>query len=113
MPNLPAPADRSDRIEYGGKEIRLLGAGSTILPRLPSFMTDLVRTTVANNGLTNTETGAATPFAISTSVVGGAAVAVTGATTNNAEETGGNLIGWQPSTQATNANLRFECRAKF
>jgi hypothetical protein len=57
-----------------------------------------------------TETGAATPFAPSASEPGGAIICVTGATTNNGQEVGGTLIGWQPSTQGT---VVFEARAKF
>src|SRR5438132_1344270 len=65
-----------------------------------------------------TETGAATPYAPSTTTVGGALIAVTGGTTNNAEELAGKAVIWQPSTMGIltfppTGPLVFECRAKF
>jgi len=57
-----------------------------------------------------TETGAATPFAPGAAALGGLAVGVTGATTNNAEEIAGKNVGWKPSTMG---GIYFECRAKF
>jgi hypothetical protein len=88
--------------------------GGHIIMREPQIMEHFQGSqSVAATGIfKTTETGAATPFAASTSVEGGAAVAVTGATTNNAEEMGGFNVGWVPSSQA-NSRLVFECRASF
>src|SRR5439155_19114552 len=47
------------------------------------------------------------------SVVGGALVDGTGATTNNGEELAGKGVIWQPSTMGTPGPLVLEVRAKF
>jgi len=57
-----------------------------------------------------TETGSATAFAPSATGVGGHAVGVTGATTNNAQEFAGKMLSWQPSTQALKGPLVLEVR---
>jgi hypothetical protein len=59
-----------------------------------------------------TETGTGTPFAIS-ATGSGEAIGVTGGTTNNGEEIGGNSVIWKPSTMALYQPLVMEVRAKF
>ena len=105
---------RSDHIEYDGVSIKLT-SGARLESNAPSIQDHFAygagafNSHVPQNWVT-TETGAATPYAPSASTVGGAAIGVTGATTNNAEEFAGKAVIWQPSTQGT---LVLEVAAKF
>lgn len=94
------------------KTIRLLGGGiesrATYICDDFCYGAGALNSHVPQNWVT-TETGAATPYAPSASVVGGALVGVTGATTNNAEELAGKGVIWNPSTQG---GLVFEVRLK-
>lgn len=105
----------NDVVVQEGKSLRLT-KGARLLQRSPSITDHFAYGAGAFNSqvpqnFVTTETGAATPFAPGAT---GATVAigVTGATTNNAEELAGKLVGWNPSTMATNMRLVLEVRAK-
>lgn len=113
-------SDSDKHVTYDAKTIRL--ANGARLRRRGPFIEDhmtygagAVNSHVPQYWVT-TETGAATPYAPSASVVNGALVAVTGGTTNNAEELAGKAVIWQPSTHGRAAGaegLVLEVRAKF
>lgn len=102
--------------EYNAHHVRYVG-GARPEMRSPfifdhfTYGAGAINSHVPQNWVT-TETGAATPYAPSTSNPT-YLTAVTGGTTNNAEELAGKCVCWKPSTMATNARLVLEVRAKF
>ena len=102
--------------EIRSKDLRLTN-GSRLIPRPPSIFDHFTGIAAFNSAVPQewvvTETGSATPFAVTSGGVGGHAIGVTGATTNNAEEIAGKNVCWIPSTMAGNQKLILEVRAKF
>ena len=101
---------------FDGKGI-ILKNGAQLINRTPSIMDHFAygagafNSHVPQNWVT-TETGAATPFAPGATGIT-VATAVTGGTTNNAEELAGKNVAWVPSTMALNQFILLEVRAKF
>jgi len=103
-------------VEHSKEAVRYVN-GATIEETSPrifdhfAYGAGAMNSHVPQNWVT-TETGAATQFAPGAT---GATVAIgaTGGTTNNAQEIAGKLVGWKPSTMATNRPLVLEVRAKF
>jgi hypothetical protein len=99
-PSLPVRVPSGQRIErlQGGRYLELdfnegAGAINSWVPQ----------------PLVQTETGAATPWAIN-ATAGSEVVGVTGGTTNNAQELAGKKVGWNPSTEG---GITLLVRAKF
>lgn len=108
-----------NHVEYDAKDIRLIN-GSRMLCRSPSFTDQFVGQGAINSqipqNLVQTETGTGASHAVwapSTTVMGGAAVAVAGATVGDAQELAGKSVIWKPSTMATNMNMVMEARLSF
>lgn len=108
--------DRGVRLEFDGKDIRGTN-GTEIFTRATQLFDHFqygagaFNSHVPQNWVT-TETGAATPYAPGAAAIGGLAIAVTGAVTDNAEELAGKDVAWKASTQALERPLSLEARVK-